>query len=148
MSQLGLFDATPAAPSMGANKQQHKTTSATPMGVDKQPSDATSAAPSSSADKDQDCQSIDDRFESFCASNPHVFDELLRLARARLNRGETFISAKALWEELRVALAKIEDGGYGKYKLNNSYTALYARALIAAEPKLAGVIKTRTRKTG
>lgn len=138
---------TPAATSKGADSERSRPTPAAPgTGADKQPNGATPTAPGNGADNKR--SSIDDRFEMFCAANPHVFAELLRLARARLDRGETFISAKALWEELRVSLAKIEDGAYSKYKLNNSYTALYARALIAAEPKLAGVIKTRTRKNG
>lgn len=87
---------------------------------------------------------IPQRYEAFAKENPHVFAEMLRLARARLDRGETFISAKALWEELRVSLDLADDGGApGAYKLNNDFTAYYSRALIAAEPRLAGVIRTR-----
>ncbi len=98
---------------------------------------------------------IQQRYEAFRAANPHVFVEMLRLARARLDRGEAFVSVKALWEELRVSLAVIDDVGtpghvadivVEPYKLNNDYTAFYARALIAADPRLAGVIQVRKRK--
>lgn len=69
--------------------------------------------------------SLEQRYAEFANKNPHVFAELLRLARARLDRGETYISIKALWEELRVSLDLADDGGgEGAYKLNNDYTAL------------------------
>lgn len=86
---------------------------------------------------------LEQRFASFHAKNPHVFAEMLRLARARLDRGETYVSAKALWEELRVSLAT----EHGEYKLDNSLCALYSRALLAAEPRLDGVIRTRRRRS-
>ncbi len=102
--------------------------------------------------------SLDQRYAEFAMKNPHVFRELLRLARARLDRGETFIAIKALWEELRVSLQVSEDGGAGPeettdgkiavspWKLNNDFTALYARALIRAEPRLENVMRLRARK--
>lgn len=93
--------------------------------------------------------SLDQRYAEFATANPHVFNELLRLATARLDRGETFISIKALWEELRTSLDLADDGGApGAYKLNNDFTALYARALIRRQPRLDGVIRLRTRKGG
>lgn len=87
--------------------------------------------------------SIADRFETFHTENPHVLAEMLRLARARLDRGETWISVKALWEELRVSLSTNARDGY---RLNNSFTALYSRTLLETEPRLQGVIETRRRK--
>jgi hypothetical protein len=87
---------------------------------------------------------IDQRFLAFHQANPHVFREMLRLATARLDRGETYVSVKALWEELRTSLDLADDGGApGAYKLNNDYTSCYSRVLIAAEPRLDGVIRTR-----
>lgn len=86
--------------------------------------------------------SIADRAASFHIANPHVFTEMLRLARARIDRGDTYVSVKALWEELRVSLSTSGD----EYRLNNSWTASYARMCIADEPRLAGVIELRTRK--
>jgi hypothetical protein len=92
---------------------------------------------------------IEERYQLFHAANPHVLAEMQRLARARLDRGETFISVKALWEELRTSLAKralAYDADFaGDYKLNNSYTAFYARELLGVEPRLVGVIETRKR---
>jgi len=88
--------------------------------------------------------SIAQRYAEFASANPHVFTEMLRLATARLDRGETFISAKALYEELRVSLDLADScGAPGAYKLNNDFTAMYARALIRAYPRLDGVIRIR-----
>ena len=88
--------------------------------------------------------SIEMTFTLFHVANPRVFAELLRLARARLDRGERRIGVKALWEELRQYLVvnKLDD----QYKLNNSFTALYARMLIDADPRFEEVIELRRRK--
>jgi len=88
-------------------------------------------------------QTIEERYAAFSAEHPEVLAELLRLARARLDRGERYIGAKALWEELRRSLAVQRSGAY---KLNNNFTAAYARELVAAEPRLAGVIRMRRRQ--
>lgn len=99
-------------------------------------------------------KSIDQRFAEFHDANPHIANELLRLARARLDRGETRIGLKALWEELRQSLITTEEGGMGTegpanpYKLNNDFTALYARMLVRMDPRLEGVIEMRRRKNG
>jgi hypothetical protein len=87
---------------------------------------------------------IEQRFASFHALNPHVMAEMLRLARKHLDRGERRIGAKALWEELRQSIRVCK---LGEWQLDNSLTALYARALIEAEPRLVGVIETRRRKS-
>ncbi len=87
---------------------------------------------------------IDERFAHFHAANPHVLDEMLELARARLDRGETRIGAKALYEELRQSLRVRK---FGEWKLNNDFTATYARKLIEAEPRLEGMIELRRRKS-
>ncbi len=90
---------------------------------------------------------ITERFEAFHAAHPEVLAEMLRLARARLARGETRIGAKALWEELRSSLELADDGkGEGAYRLNNTYVACYSRRLIEIEPALGDVIETRQRK--
>lgn len=91
-----------------------------------------------------DRPSIASRFNLWIKDNGFVLDEALRLARARLDRGETFISTKALWEELRVSLNTTKEGGY---RLNNDFTAIVARRLLELEPRLIGVIETRVRRT-
>lgn len=93
--------------------------------------------------------SIDQRFAEFFAKHPVVYGTLLQLAKERLARGDKRIGAKALWEELRVKLGKGELAYADfdpKYKLNNDFTALYARKLIQNHPELAAVIEIRKRK--
>lgn len=86
---------------------------------------------------------IEDRFAEFAKGNPHVLPEMLILARKRLDKGERRIGAKALWEELRSWLRTTGQ----PYKLDNSFTALYARELVKFEPRLEGVIEFRQRRT-
>lgn len=85
---------------------------------------------------------LQERFDAFHRYNPHVLERMLVLAGQRLTQGEKYISVKALWEELRVSLST----NGNEYRLNNSFTAFYARALIAIAPHFAGVIETRKRK--
>jgi hypothetical protein len=108
---------------------------------------SSTAAPDSKRAK----PTIEERFASFDAANPHVYVALERLARLRLIRGDKRIGVKALWEELRRTLAKTAlaydpDLGTDGYKLNNDFTALYARKLIDGHPELAAVIEVRRRK--
>jgi len=86
---------------------------------------------------------IEQRFAAWSAANAHVLAELLRLARAQLALGATFISTKAIWEQCRVSLSAAHEGGY---RLNNDFTSRSARWLIEHEPRLATVIRTRTIK--
>lgn len=86
---------------------------------------------------------IEERALSFHTLNPHVFAEMLRLARAQLAKGPRWVGAKSLWEDLRASLATT----HGEFKLNNTYTAWYSRKLIEAEPRIIGVIEVRQRKS-
>jgi len=88
--------------------------------------------------------SIDDRWAEFHHANPHVMNALLRLARARLESGQTRIGVKALWEELRSYLKT--SGTELDFRLNNDFTAPAARTMIELEPTLAGVIEVRRRR--
>jgi len=85
------------------------------------------------------------RFDSFHAENPHVYDELLRLARLCKAFGRKRIGMKMLWEVCRWNLA-LRTGGEGGFKLNNSFTAYYARTLMEREPELSGIFETRVQR--
>jgi hypothetical protein len=86
---------------------------------------------------------IEERAATFHAANPHVLAEMLRLARELLDRGAKYIGAKALWESLRVSLSTTDN----EYRLNNSFTSIYARMAIDHEPRLGSVMELRRRKT-
>lgn len=86
---------------------------------------------------------IERRFAEFHAKNPHILRELERRAMRLLEVGAPRIGVKALWESMRYdALVRTDARDW---KLNNSYTACYARLLIDRNPQLAGVIETRRR---
>lgn len=85
---------------------------------------------------------LEDRFQRFCADNPDVYAAIARAALARLTRGERRISIKAIYEELR---PHVRTNG-APYRLNNSYTGMYARRLVRDYPALRGVIELRERE--
>lgn len=88
---------------------------------------------------------IQQRFERFHAENPAVYAELVRRARALRKRGVRRYSIRGLFEAMRY------DQTVGTlsadYKLNNDFTALYARKIERTEPGLRGLFATRTRRT-
>lgn len=82
------------------------------------------------------------RFATFHADNPHVYEQLVQLARRATGRGARRIGMKQLFEVLRwrAMLATSDPDGF---KLNNDYTAPYARLIMETEKDLAGIFETR-----
>jgi hypothetical protein len=86
--------------------------------------------------------SIAERFEEFHKTNPHVYRTLVRLAREWVNStGRHKLGIKSLFEVARWQLA-IETSD-PDYKLNNNYTAFYARLIHVQEPDLDGLFNVR-----
>ncbi|MFF3693203.1 hypothetical protein [Streptomyces sp. NPDC002221] len=85
-------------------------------------------------------RSFTDQFRAFDARNPHVYRAPERMAARRLAAGSARISLKGLFEDLRLQLP------YGVARLNNNYTALYARRLIDEHPHWAQVFELRRRR--
>lgn len=82
------------------------------------------------------------RFEEFHRANPDVYRTLVRLAFEWVNRtGRRRLGIKTLYERARwdIALAT----GDPDFKLNNNYTAFYARLIMAQEPQLADLFDLR-----
>lgn len=86
---------------------------------------------------------IEARWRAFRKAHPHVFARALELARADLAKQELEAKAK------RISIASIWERLRGKVgaPLDNSFRSLVARALLAAEPRLHGVLETRQRRT-
>lgn len=82
-----------------------------------------------------------DRFLAFDAEHPYVYRALERLAADRIAAGATRVGLKALFEDLRWQLPA------GMRGLNNNFTALYARKLIADHPHWASAFELRRRRT-
>jgi hypothetical protein len=86
--------------------------------------------------------SITEQFEEFHRDNPHVYTILVRLARQwRAQTGRTVLGTKALFERARWELA-IETSD-ADYKLNNNYTAYYARLIMLLEDDLDTMFRLR-----
>jgi len=88
-----------------------------------------------------DGPTITDQFRVFEAQHPWIYHALERLVEERLAAGAGRVGMKALFEALRW---RQPDGVKG---LNNNYTALYARRLLAVHPEWASVIEVRRRRS-
>lgn len=89
--------------------------------------------------------SIADRFALFHAANPHVADALEVLAEQWLAT-HSHVGMKALFERLRWE-SGIQASG-DPYRLNNNYTAHFARLLIERRPEWSEAFALRTCRTG
>lgn len=82
------------------------------------------------------------KFNSFHALNPNVYATLVRLAREWIQRtGSRKLGMKALFERARWEIAMSTSDP--NFKLDNNYTAFYARLIMALEPDLDGVFSLR-----
>lgn len=86
-------------------------------------------------------QSIQARFERFHEANPHVYSELVRLARKVKSRGVKKYSVAALYEVLRYNSMIQTDGE--PFKLCDSYRSRYARLIMEQEPDLFEFFRTK-----
>jgi hypothetical protein len=84
---------------------------------------------------------ITERFEAFHAANPHVAALLADMALALRHGGRTHYGIKALVEVLRFQYAVQTRGD--AFKINNDFTAHYARLLMREHPELEGFFETR-----
>lgn len=87
---------------------------------------------------------IDESFWAFHQANPQVYEALRAIALWCVRNGRR-MGIKAIYERVRWELA-IQTDGEEEYRLNNNYTSLYARMLMAREPELAGFFETRRRR--
>ena len=87
---------------------------------------------------------INEKFEQFDKKNPHVFKMFVDYALQAKSNGYDKFSAKAVFERLRWYYA-FETTDYD-FKLNNNYTAYYARKAMGLVPELNGFFEIRERK--
>ncbi len=87
-------------------------------------------------------ESLDEQFRRFHVANPHVYAELVRLARRAVAVGRRRIGIKMLWEVARWNLL-VETHGDPDFKLNNNLHSRYARLIAEREPDLAEAFEFR-----
>lgn len=81
-------------------------------------------------------------FLEFHASNPHVYEHLLRFTRDARRAGLTKVGLSTLLGRVRWYLA-IEVDTEDDYKLNDHHGPFYARLIAARHPDLAGMFELR-----
>jgi len=90
---------------------------------------------------DMNCHHMVEQFWKFHVENPGVYKELLTLALKMKRTGRNRYGMKGLFEVLRWHRAlKTTDEDF---KLNNNYTAFYARMLMKRLPELDGFFAVR-----
>lgn len=87
---------------------------------------------------------IEESFGLFHHGNPHIYRLLKQMAIDYKRKGHAHCGMKMLWEALRYSSAVKTRGE--PYKLNNNYTALYARLLMKQERELVGFFEVRGRR--
>jgi hypothetical protein len=85
---------------------------------------------------------IEEAFWRFHRENPHVYHELVRLARAWRQRRSQKVGVGMLFEVLRWQMAMRTTGD--TFKLNNNFRSYYARLIMAEERDLEGIFDTRS----
>lgn len=91
-----------------------------------------------------DRQSIQERFDAYMISHPDVYELLVKLSCDVKRQGFNRYSMKAIYERARW-LYSIEKGDQ-KFKLQNDFTALFARRIMRNNPELHGLFETRERR--
>lgn len=92
-------------------------------------------------------KTIDDHFADFHGENPHVYENIKRIAYQAKAAGRKRIGMKLIFERLRWEYYIRTDRPEEEFMLNNNYTSRYARLLMANEPELAGMFETRILKS-
>lgn len=91
---------------------------------------------------------IDTRFAAFHGANPHVYAELVTMARAARARGHRRIGIELLFAAMRWnRLMRTTPTDGELFKLNDHYTSRYARLIMSREPDLDGIFAVRTLRT-
>lgn len=83
-------------------------------------------------------------FVEFHKTNPRVYERLIELADRQLESTPNRIGLKKLFEDLRVCPSMQTDDP--EFKLNNNYTAFYARLLSHDFLRFRTAIRLRARK--
>jgi hypothetical protein len=90
--------------------------------------------------------SIEARFLAFHQENPHVYERIVRKARALKAAGREFYGVGAFYEDLRWDDPTPTGPDAQGFRLNNDFRALYSRLVMERNEDLEGFFRTRTRR--
>lgn len=83
-------------------------------------------------------------YREWDARNPHFYPLFCRFAKQLADRGHRAISSKLLFERIRwESFIRFDAGAGDAYKLNNNYTAIYARRFMRDHPEHEGLFRLR-----
>lgn len=91
--------------------------------------------------------SIRTDFLRFHMENPHVYGEIVKLAREMKANNHERWGIKGIFEVLRWRYA-IQTSGDECFKLDNRYTSHFARLVMEQEPDLKDFFQTREQRAG
>jgi len=84
----------------------------------------------------------EEQFDVYDAENPKVYPLFERFALEAIGQGKMHLGAKMIWERMRW-YAEVETRSDDGYKLNNNYTAFYARKFMELHPEYRGFFSCR-----
>lgn len=84
-------------------------------------------------------------FNKYHSEHPEVYEQLVRLTYEWKNHGGVKLGMKTLYERIRWEwhVGDIKDDA--GFKLNNNFTAIYARKIMNENPDLKGIFELRER---
>ena len=85
---------------------------------------------------------LEKNFEIFHSENPRIYDLFKKYCAEVHKAGLTRYSSKAIFERIRWHIYITTKSG-DEFKLNNNYTAYYARLWLKDFPQHAGFLETR-----
>ncbi len=84
-----------------------------------------------------------EQYLKFNKEHPEVWDMFVRFSKEIISKGYKNYSVKAVFERIRWE-KDIGGDGINQFKLNNNYTAFYARKFMDMFPEHKGFFRTRT----
>ena len=85
---------------------------------------------------------IADQFVAFHNSHPEIWELFEHFAFEKIKQGFKNYSSKGIFERIRWEIALPEPEG-SDFKLNNNYTAFYARTFMLRHPQYEGFFRLR-----
>jgi len=85
---------------------------------------------------------VESQFVAFHADHPEVYALFKRFTFEAIRAGWQRIGAKMIWERMRWFAAV--EAGDGEYRLNNNFTAYYARLFMQDHPEHVGLFECRS----
>ena len=77
---------------------------------------------------------IDNEFEAYDKSNPHVYKRFCEIADSIIKRGHKHYSADAILHVIRYE-STVKKEPFELFKINNNYSSRYARKFISDHPE-------------